>query len=223
MFRVLSLLSLLCLVLVVPPADADAAAALPEYREVELEKRWQAEQIPTRAPSAEQEELARGRAGEAARNRDSDAMVQAARDIVAHAPDGISAGWQKAAAAWTSLSRSSHRFASDANRDWDARQQAYRTADNALREAAFSLYAAYRTMSDPDTAAQALDAFSVIQNAREEYVSAELALRESLAVREDSGARARLNRIRNENGFRIMKRAVTRTARSYGLGRFLIH
>ena len=38
-------------------------------------------------------------------------------------------------------------------------QQAYRTADNALREAAFSLYAAYRTASDPDTAAQALDAF----------------------------------------------------------------
>ena len=132
-------------------------------------------------------------------------MAAAARDIVAHAPEGGVSGWRRAAAAWLSLSRSSRDYANDANHDWEARERADRTADDALREAAYSMYAAYRVAPDPDSAGQSLRALAAIQETRAEFISAELALQASLAVREDAGARTRLDRIRNENGFRILE------------------
>ena len=76
-------------------------------------------------------------------------------------------------------------------------------AQDALREAAYSLYAAYRSTSNPGYSGRTLIAFGTVQDTREEHVSAELALSASLAVKENAGARERLERIRKEHGFRI--------------------
>ena len=183
----------------------DAASPLPDYRETVLEMRWQAAPVPAHVPSIEREAKALGRAEAAVRNRDFDAMAAAAKDIVIHAPAGQVTGWQKASAAWLSLSRSSRDDAKDANHDWEARQKAERIADNALGEAAYNMYAAFRAAPDADSAGQSLGALAGIQEARGKYVGAELALLASLAIREDAGTRARLDRIRNENGFRILE------------------
>ena len=65
-------------------------------------------------------------------------------------------------------------------------------AEDALREAAYSLYCAYRASSDPGFASEALGALSFVQEVREEYVNAELALIASLAANEDPKAEDRL-------------------------------
>ena len=77
-------------------------------------------------------------------------------------------------------------------------------AGHALGEAAYGLYAAYRSSADPGSARETLGALSMIQEVRGEYVGAELALLGSLTEEKDPGAEDRLNRIRNEHGFRLL-------------------
>ena len=195
--------ALLLLAALVPRAEADVP--FPVYRDQKMESRLQAESKLFRAPSAEREMMARARATAAARARDIAALASAARDLVVHAPEGIAAGWEKAARLWISLYRSSMVFDSNPDHDWDERYEARRMAEDALREAAYSLYFAYRASSDPGFASEALGKLSSVQEVREEYVSAELALIASLAAGEDSEVEDRLERIRNEHGFRVLE------------------
>ena len=177
----------------VPEAEADTP--FPVYRDAEMEERRQAEVKLFRAPSAEREMMAMARARAAARARDFAGLAAAARDLVVLAPEGVAAGWEKAARVWLSLYRISTTF--DSN-------EARRVAEDALREAAYSLYSAYRASSDPGFAGEVLGAFSSVQEVREDYARAELALSASLAVTEDPKARERLERIRHEHGFRVL-------------------
>ena len=195
--------ALLLLAALVPRAEADVP--FPVYRDAEMEKRLQAESKLFHVPSAEKEAMAMARATAAARARDIADLASAARDLVVHTPEGIAAGWEKAAGFWVSLNRSSMTFHNNWDHDWRERHEAGRMAEDALREAAYSLYSAYRASSDPGFASEALGALSFVQEVREEYVNAELALIASLAANEDSKAEDRLERIRHEHGFRVLE------------------
>ena len=87
--------ALLLLAALVPRAEADVP--FPVYRDAEMEKRLQAESKLFHVPSAEKEAMAMGRATAAARARDIADLASAARDLVVHTPEGIAAGWEKAA------------------------------------------------------------------------------------------------------------------------------
>ena len=196
--------ALLALAALVPRAGADDTP-FPVYRDAEMEKRRQAEPEPLHVPAAEKEMLATTRAKAAVRTRDIGDLASAARDVLVHAPGGIAAGWEKAARFWASLYRSSKEFADDWDHDWEERYKAGRVAKQALREAAYSLYSAYRASSDPGFASEVLAALSSVQLAREEYAGAELALIASLAARKDPGAEVRLERLRHQHGFRVLE------------------
>ena len=168
------LVALLLLAALVPRAEADVP--LPVYRDAEMEKRLQAESELSHAPSAEKATAAAARATAAAEARAIPDLASAARDLVVHTPEGIAAGWEWAARAWLGLYRSATIFAGNRNRDWDERNAARRMAEEALREAAYSLYAAYRASSDAGFAGEVLHALGAVQEGREEYVGAELAL-----------------------------------------------
>ena len=199
-------LAFLALAALVPGAGAGADdTPLPVYRDAEMEERRQAEPEPLHMPAAEKEMMAMAMAKTAVRTRDIEELASAARDVVVHAPDGTAAGWEKAARFWASLYRSSKEYAGDWDHDWQERRKARRVAKQALREAAYSLYSAYRASSDPGFAGEVLDALSSVQLHREDYPRAELALIASLAARKDLGAEARLERLRHEHGFRILE------------------
>ncbi len=197
--------ALLALAALVPGEAGADDPPFPVYRDAEMEKRRQAEPDLLQVPSAEREMMATTRANAAVRTRDTAGLASAARDVLVHAPEGIAAGWEKAAGFWASLYRSSRAFANNREHDWDERYEARRIAKDALREAAYSLYSAYRASSDPGFASEALRALSSVQEAREDHVSAELALIASLAVKEDPGAEVRLERLRHEHGFRVVE------------------
>ena len=205
MIRVLSTSYVLGILLLLAGLEsrADAGALLPVYRHVETEERFQAESKLPRAPPPEREMMSMGRALMAARNRDFAALAAAAREIVVHAPTGVAAGWSSAAQAWLALYRISNDYSNDGNHDWDERREAGRVARDALREAAYSFYAAYRSSADPDDSSKALSEFTTVQTIREEYIGAELALLALLKARHDPDAKGRLERIRHEHGFRI--------------------
>ena len=207
MTRTLSVSRVLCVLLLLPALAprAEADTPFPVYRDAELEERQQAESRLLHAPSADKETMAMARATDAARDRDIAELASAARDLVVHAPEGIAAGWERAAGFWIGLYRSSRAFDDNRGHDWDERYAARRMARDALREAAYSLYSAYRASSDPGFAGETLGALGSVQETREEYASAELALIASLTVSEDPGARKRLERIRHEHGFRVLE------------------
>ena len=183
-------------------AQAPANAPFPAYRHAEMETRLQAEGELPREPSPARELAALDRATTAVRARDAAGLAAAARDFVIHA-GGAAAGWNKAATAWAGLSRSWRTYGGhrDDRRD---RREAALMAQKALRESAYSLYAAYRSTSDRSEAGRILIAFGTVQDTLEEYVDAELALSAALAVKEDGGVRDRLLRIRGEYGFKIV-------------------
>ena len=197
------LVALLLLAALVPRAGADVP--VPVYRDAEMEKRLQAESELPHVPSAEKATTAAVRANAAAQARAVPDLASAARDLVVHTPEGVAAGWERAARAWLGLYRASTIFARNRNHDWDERYAARRMAEEALREAAYSLYAAYRASSDAGFAAEALHALGAVQEGREEYVGAELALTASLAAGGGSEARDRLERVRREHGFRVLE------------------
>ena len=196
--------ALLALAALVPGAGA-ADTPFPVYRDAEMERRRQAEPKVLQVSSAEREMMATTRAKAAVRARDTAELASAARDVLVHAPEGIAAGWERAARFWASLYRSSKAFADDRDHGWQERYEARRVAKQALREAAYGLYSAYRASSDPGFASEVLDALSSVQLRREEYAGAELALIASLAARKDPGAEARLERLRHEHGFRVVE------------------
>ena len=96
------------------------------------------------------------RAAAAARDRDFAELASAARELVVHAPEGTATGWEKAARFWISLYRSSRAFDNNRDHDWDERYEARHMARDALREAAYSLYSAYRASADPGFAGETL-------------------------------------------------------------------
>ncbi len=204
-----SLLTWLVLGVLLGGADAlaqgRADAAFPDYRHTDMERRLRTDAALPRRPSAAKVLAAQARAKAAVRTRREVELTQAARDLVFHAQDAAT-GWSKAAAAWAGLSRSwrvHHRDLKRAEASWMLRREAERRAYAALAESAYSLYAAYRSTSDTVRAGRLLIAFGNVQDTREHYVSAELALSAGLGVREDAGAAKRLARIRAEQGFRI--------------------
>lgn len=144
----------------------------PVYRDAEMEKRRQAEPELLHVPAAEMEMMATTRAKAAVRTRDIAELASAARDVIVHAPGGIAAGWEKAGRFWASLYRSSKEFADDWDHDWRERRKAGRVGEQALREAAYSLYSAYRASSDPGFASEVLAVLSSVHLAREDYVGA---------------------------------------------------
>lgn len=178
------------------------------YRDAKMEQRWQADRKLVHEPSPGKERAAMARARAAVRDRDRVGLEAAARGLVVHAPDGVAAGWNNAAAVWADFSRSSRAYGNDGNDgdDYyeDDRAEARRMAGHALGEAAYGLYAAYRSSADPGSARETLGALSMIQEVRGEYIGAELALLGSLTEEKDPGAEDRLNRIRNEHGFRLL-------------------
>ena len=198
--------ALLALAALVPRAGAEADdTPFPVYRDAEMDKRRQAEPELLHVPAAEKEMMATTRAKAAVRTRDIAELASAARAVLVHAPGGIAAGWEKAARFWASLYRSSKEFYEDWDHDWQERRKARRVAKQALREAAYSLYSAYRASSDLGFASEVLAALSSVQLAREDYARAELALIASLTARKDPRAEARLERLRNEHGFRVLE------------------
>ena len=200
------LFALLALAALVPPAGAKADdTPFPAYRDAEMEKRRQAEPELLRVPAMERETMATTRAKAAVRTRDIAELASAARDVLVHAPGGIASGWEKAARFWASLYRSSKEFADERDHDWQERRKARRVGEQALREAAYSLYSAYRASSDPDFASEVLAALSSVQLAREDYAGAELALIASLSARKDPGAEVRLESLRRQHGFRVLE------------------
>ena len=182
-------------------AQASADATLPAYRHAEMEQRFRTEGALSRKPWPAREVAALGRAKAAARARDSAGLAKAAKDIVIHA-EVAPTGWTKAAATWTGLYRA-WRVHARGRHGWRERRKAEREAREALRQAAYSLYAGYRSTSDPSQAARILIALGTVQDSLEDYPNAELALAAGLTVNEDGGARDRLERIRKEHGFRI--------------------
>ena len=197
-------LALVLLVLPASMARAEAEVPFPSYRHTEMEKRVASDGQLSRSPSMVQETLATIRMKEAVRERDTAALAKAASDLV-HASERIAAGWRKSADAWTSLYEAFKAEAVDRSRSWHMRRQARRNARHALQEAAYSLYAAYRSSTDVSSAARNLGEFARVQEARQDYVGAELALRDSLKLAEDSETRTALDRIRKKHGFRIVK------------------
>ncbi len=178
-------------------AQGPADASFPAYRHSDMERRFRAEEELPREPSPAGELAALARANAAVRARDAAELATAAKDLVIHA-ESAATGWSKAAAAWAGLSRL-WRVHSRGRDDW----KVARRARDSLREAAYSLYAAYRSTSNPVHAVRILIAFGAVQDTLEEHASAELALSAALTVREDASARERLDSIRNEHGFRI--------------------
>lgn len=175
------------------------------YRDAKMEQRWQADRKLVHEPSPGKERAAMARARAAVRDRDRVGLEAAARGLVVHAPDGVAAGWNNAAAVWADFSRSSRAYGNDGDDYYeDDRAEARRMAGHALGEAAYGLYAAYRSSADPGSARETLGALSMIQEVRGEYIGAELALLGSLTEEKDPGAEDRLNRIRNEHGFRLI-------------------
>lgn len=186
------------------PAGYGADASFPAYRDAKMEQRWQADRGLVREPSPGKGRAAMARARAAVRGRDRGELEAAARDLVVHAPDGVAAGWSNAAAVWAAFSKSSMAYGNDRDNDADDRAEARSMAGHALGEAAYGLYAAYRSSSDPGSARKTLGALSKVQEVRGEYVGAELALLGSLTEGKDPRAEGRLNRIRNEHGFRVL-------------------
>lgn len=203
MIRVLSVSYLLGALLVCADALAQARTVtpFPVYRHAEMERRFQAEGKLPGEPSRSEERAALLRAGMAVRARDAAGLTAAARDLVVHASE-TTAGWNKAAAAWIGLSRSWRAYGDGRDNRRD-RRNARLMARRALREAAYSLYAADRSTSHPLHAGRSLIAFGTVQETVEEHVSAELALSAALSAMEDFGARDRLERVREKHGFRI--------------------
>ena len=183
---------------------AEAEAPFPTYRDAGLEGRFLSEGEVSRSPSVIKETLAAIAAGKAIEAGDVSALSKAARGLVTHASGQASAGWRKSAAAWTGLHEAVFADITDRARSRRIRRQARRKAGHALKEAAYNLYVAYRLSTEISEAAGILDEFARIQKAAENHVSAELALRESLAVTGDPDARERLDRLREEHGFRIV-------------------
>ncbi len=189
----------------VETAGYGADALVPAYRDAKMEQRWQADRKLVHEPSPGKERAAMARARAAVRDRDRVGLEAAARGLVVHALDGVAAGWNNAAAVWADFSRSSRAYGNDGDDYYeDDRAEARRMAGHALGEAAYGLYAAYRSSADPGSARETLGALSMIQEVRGEYIGAELALLGSLTEEKDPGAEDRLNRIRNEHGFRLL-------------------
>ncbi len=197
------ILILLFLVAWMPRAEAETRSLA--YRHAELEQRFLSERQVPRLPSVVEETLAAIAAGKAIEARDTVALSEAARGLVTHASGHASAGWRKSAAAWTGFYEAVFADTTDRARSWRMRRQARRKAGHALKEAAYNLYAAYRLSTEISVAAEILDEFARIQKAAENYVSAELALRESLSITGDPDAQERLDRLRRKHGFRIVK------------------
>ena len=184
---------------------AEAEAPLPAYRDAGQEERFLSEGRVAVFPSPVGKALAMIAAERAVRERDAAALAKAARNLVVHASAQVSEGWRKSAAAWTALYEAHFAEATDRARSWHKRRQARRKAAHALKEAAFSLYAAFRSSTEVTSAGVILGEFARIQESRNKYVSAELALRDSLTVTRDPDAKTRLNRLRRKHGFRIVK------------------
>lgn len=184
---------------------ADAEVSFPTYRDSEMEKRFLSEGQISRSPSVIEETLAAIAAGKAIEGRDTAALSKAARDLVVHASGQASTSWRKSAAAWTGLYEAYFAEATDSARSWRKRRQARRKSGHALKEAAYNLYVAYRLSTEIPVAAEILDEFARIQRAAKNYVSAELALRESVSITGDPDAQERLNRLRGNHGFRIVE------------------
>lgn len=196
-------LMLLFLVAWMPRAEAETR--FPVYRHAELEQRFLSLGQVYRSPSVTEETLAAIAAGKAIETRDVAALSRAARSLVTHASGHASSGWRKSAAAWTGLYEAVFADITDRARSRRMRRQARRTAGHALKEAAYNLYVAYRLSTEISVTAGILDEFARIQKAAENYVSAELALRESLSVTGDPDAQERLDRLRRKHGFRIVE------------------
>ncbi|MDE0058149.1 MAG: alpha-2-macroglobulin [Defluviicoccus sp.] len=199
--------SLILALLVLPAwlSVAEAEVSFPAYRDTELEKRFSSEGPVSRSPSVIRDTMAAIAAGKAIEARDVAALSKAAKDLVTHAPGRASEGWRKSAAAWTGLYEAVFADISDSARSWRMRRQARRKAQQALKEAAYNLYAAYRLSTEIPVAAEILDELARIQRAAKNYVSAELALRESVSITGEPDAKERLNRLRGKHGFRIVK------------------
>ena len=198
-------LALVLLVLPASMARAEAEVPFPSYRHTEMEKRVASDGQLSRSPSMVQETLATIRMKGAIRERDTAALAKAASDLV-HASERIAAGWRKSADAWTSLYEAFKAEAVDRSRSWHMRRQARRDARHALQEAAYSLYASYRSSTDVLSAGRNLGEFARVQETRRDYVGAELALWDSLKTgRGSRSARTALDRIRKKHGFRIVK------------------
>ena len=197
--------SLALLILLAWMPQAEAEPRFPEYRDAELEQRFSSEGQILRSPSVIEETLAAIAAGKAIEGQDTAALSKAARDLIVHATGQASTSWRKSAAAWTGLYEAHFADATDSARSWRTRRQARRKAGHALKEAAYNLYVAYRLSTEIPVAAEILVEFARIQRAAKNYVSAELALRESVSITGDPGAKERLNRLRAKHGFRIVK------------------
>ena len=158
-------LALVLLVLPASMARAEAEVPFPSYRHTEMEKRFASDGQLSRSPSVVQETLATIKMKEAVRERDTAALAKAASDLV-HASERIAAGWRKSADAWTSLYEAFKAEAVDRSRSWHMRRQARRNARHALQEAAYSLYAAYRSSTDVSSAGRNLGEFARVQETK---------------------------------------------------------
>ena len=94
-------------------AGYGADALVPAYRDAKMEQRWQADRKLVHEPSPGKERAAMARARAAVRDRDRVGLEAAARGLVVHAPDGVAAGWNNAAAVWADFSRSSRAYGND--------------------------------------------------------------------------------------------------------------